>query len=98
MAQRQAVPGQADEPNTILDGGFRLVAVLGVVMVLLMVVRLLADASGPAGGGDVPGAVAPGGAAGASPAVAGCRLDASIFGGRRLVPASRSSSQRRGSR
>lgn len=68
MAHRQTVPGQADEPNTSLDGGFRLVAVLGVVMVVLMLVRLLADAAGPAGVGAEPSAGAPAGGAAASPA------------------------------
>lgn len=57
MAQRQATPGHSDEPTALFDGAFRLVVVLGVVLVVLMAVRLVADASGPPGGDHTPGGV-----------------------------------------
>jgi protein SCO1 len=55
MAGRPATPRKDDDPTRLFDGAFRLVAVLAVGMVVLMILRLLADAGG-----------APGGAAGAS--------------------------------
>jgi protein SCO1/2 len=54
MARRQASPGQPRDPAAIFDGAFWLVAVLAVGMVVLMIVRLLADVGGaPAGGAAV---------------------------------------------
>lgn len=58
MAERQATPGRSDEPTALFDGAFRLVVVLGVILVALMAVRLVADAGrGPGDDGSPGGAV-----------------------------------------
>jgi len=64
MADRRAAPGLGDEATSdgateatsLFDGAFRLVVVLGVVLGVLMVARLLGDATGTNGGNDSPGA------------------------------------------
>lgn len=45
MSERRAAPGDTDEATAIFDGAFRLVVVLGAILGVLMVVRLLADAT-----------------------------------------------------
>ena len=56
MAQRQANPGHSDEPTALFDGAFRLVVVLGVVLVALMAIRLVADGGrSPSGDGRPAG-------------------------------------------
>lgn len=57
MAERQAIPGRSDEPTALFDGAFRLVVVLGVILVALMAVRLVADAGRAPGDGGPPGGV-----------------------------------------
>jgi len=61
MAGRPETPTREDDPRSIFDGAFRLVVVLALGLVVLMVVRVLGDAT--AGGG-------PAGAAVGSPATA----------------------------
>ena len=68
MAQRQAAPGQADDPSAAFDGAFRLVVVLGAILIVLMMARILADAAGGGHGTTGSGTSAAAGAAGASPA------------------------------
>ena len=58
MAGDPVTPSKAEDPTRIFDGAFRLVAVLAAGMVVLMVIRLLADAGGVPGGAD--GAAGPG--------------------------------------
>jgi protein SCO1/2 len=58
MAERPAAPRRDDDPTRIFDGAFRLVAVLAAGVLVLMVLRLLADAGGAPGRGAAadPGA------------------------------------------
>ena len=58
MTQRQDAPTRTDEPAALFDGAFRLVAVLAAILVLLVVVRLAAEAVGPGRGGSTPGGAA----------------------------------------
>lgn len=69
MARRPASPGQPSDPAAMFDGAFWLVAVLAAGMVVLMVVRLLADAGGVPGGGAVASAGASGTASASAPSV-----------------------------
>jgi protein SCO1/2 len=55
MAEHQATPGRSDEPTALFDGAFRLVVVLGVILVALMAVRLVADAGRASGDDGSPG-------------------------------------------
>jgi protein SCO1/2 len=55
MSQGPATPGTGDDPTRIFDGAFRLVVILAAALVVLMVVRVVADAGAP---GTGTGAVA----------------------------------------
>ena len=60
MADRPATSAPPDDGTAILDGPIRLIAVLAVILVALMGVRLLGDASGNPGGVSLPGGAATG--------------------------------------
>jgi protein SCO1/2 len=83
VAQRQAAPGPSAEATVNLDGAFRLVVALAAILCVLMIVRLLADATAPAGGSGAPGngAVASADVSGTAPAAL-ASVDAAAF----LVP------------
>ena len=71
MARRPAIASPEPSPVQLLDGGFRLVAVLGAVLVVAMAARLALDAGG---GAPAPGWTFPpeaSGAAGAGPSGSG---------------------------
>jgi protein SCO1/2 len=71
MARRPAIASPPERSVRLLDGGFRLVAVLGAVLVVAMAARLVLDASGgtPAAGWTFPPEAS--GAAGAGPTGSG---------------------------
>ena len=56
MTQRTAVPGPGDSTASSLDGAFRLVAVMSLVLVVLVVLAVVRGTAG--GAGDGPGASA----------------------------------------
>ncbi len=56
MTGHQDSPSRGDDPTRIFDGAFRLVVVLALLLVVLMTVRVLADAMAPGGAGTPPGA------------------------------------------
>lgn len=79
MAERQATPGRSDEPTALFDGAFRLVVVLGVILVALMAIRLVADAGrGPGYDGSPGGAVGSASPTGSEPSPA-ASVDVAAF-------------------